>query len=82
MGVLLPALSPLSSFFYKVDVILCLFSIPQFSPSTCTSHTVAMSSPSSSYVQVDLDNLECPINCSPSPRAQVRGLIGLLLVDD
>ena len=32
-----------------------------------------MSSPSLSYVQVGLDNLERPLNRSPSPRAQVRG---------
>ena len=41
-----------------------------------------MSSPASFYVQVGLDNLERPLNCSPSPRAQVRGLIGLLFIDD
>ena len=34
---------------------------------------LTMSSPSSSYVQIGLDNLEHPLNCSPSPRAQVRG---------
>ena len=38
-----------------------------------------MSSPASSYVQVGLDNLERPLNRSPSPHAQVRGLIGLLI---
>ena len=41
-----------------------------------------MSSPSSSYVQVGLDNLERPLNRSPSPRAQVRGFDwSLVLVD-
>ena len=59
------------SFCYPLPLILPL------SPTLLT-----MSSPASSYVQVGLDNLERPLNHSPSPRAQVRGLIGLLFVDD
>ena len=41
-----------------------------------------MSSPSSSYVQVGLDNLERPLNRSPSPRAQVRGFDWSLIIVD
>ena len=47
-----------------------------------SSYSYTISSPTSSYVQVGLDNLEWPLNRSPSPCAQVRGLIGLWLVDD
>ena len=67
---------------YKVSCLwfVLLSSIPFLLP--LVSYHYTMSSPSSSYVQVGLDNLERPLNCSPSPRAQVRGLIGLLLIYD
>ena len=42
-------------------------------PLSTRSLVITMSSPSSSYVQVGLDNLERPLNRSPSPHAQVRG---------
>ena len=58
------------------------FSIPQSPFSPHISFTFTMSSPASSYVQVGLDNLEYPLNCSPSPCAQVRGLIGLCFIVD
>ena len=57
-------------FRYKVRLPALFSSIPiSLSPILI----ITMSSPSSSYVQVGLDNLERPLNRSPSPRAQVRG---------
>ena len=66
-------------FLYKAQ-FLVLFSL---SPSLFSSSSIdTMSSPSSSYVQVGLDNLERPLNCSPSPRAQVRGFDWSSLIVD
>ena len=57
-------------FVYKAKFFLMVFPHPlSFLPLLVNT----MSSPSSSYVQVGLDNLERPLNRSPSPRAQVRG---------
>ena len=60
------------AFLYKL-IHPGLISLSPFLP--LSSHLLpdTMSSPSSSYVQVGLDNLECPLNRSPSPHAQVRG---------
>ena len=55
------------------------FHYPQLLILPSISYLHTMSSPASSYIQIGLDNLEQPLNHSPSPRAQVRGLIGLLI---
>ena len=66
-------------FFIRLGFWYC-FSLPHLPPSP---HFISsMSSPSSSYVQVGLDNLECPLNRSPSPRAQVRGFDWSSLIVD
>ena len=70
-----------ASFFYNRLVPV---EFPILSSSSLSLHRLsnAMSSPSSSYIQVGLDNLERPLNRSPSPRAQVRGFDwSSLLVD-
>ena len=77
VGSLFSPVIPLSSWYDLVSFInppilgwflhphLFLFYLP------CLLST--MSSTSSSYVHIGMDNLERPLNHSPSPRAQVRG---------
>ena len=64
---------------------LSLFEVGFFIPISSLLFIIllsTMSSPSLSYVQIGLDNLERPLNRSPSPRAQVRGFDwSLILVD-
>ena len=59
-----------------------LFLCPHLSTLPLIYPFYTISSPASFYVQIGLDNLERPLAHSPSPCAQVRGLIGLLFVDN
>ena len=79
----LPSAGNLLSWFLLISLSDCgLFLYPQLFTLPLISYLYTMSSPASSYIQIGLDNLERPLNRSPSPRAQVRGLIGLLVAVD
>ena len=71
---LLPFVSMLEVAFVIKSVVWGDYRYPHSpSSSSIIPCCIIMSSPSSSYVQVGLDNLERPLNRSPSPHAQVRG---------
>ena len=79
----LPSASNLLSWFLLISPFDCgLFLYPQLFTLPLISYLYTMSSTASSYVQIGLDNLDQPLNHSPSPHAQVRGLIGLLVAVD
>ena len=78
-----PSAGRLLTMFFLINPFDCgLFLYPHLFTSPLLSYLNTMSAPASSYIQVGLNNLEYPLNHSPSPHAQVRGFDwSLILVD-